>query len=333
MSEACVPSLFDLRPNYGGGNEDNGDLLQKVTCMHCCSQCPWPCSKPPSTHASAEDFWKLTGKSGAVSCHCSFLLGPGTQKVLCALQESVSPVLCKFWQLYGGITGDLLQESLCHTQVCCTQSPCPCSRPLLTCTFAGDTETQLWLSLCGVSGSWCIQGLFEPPERLWRVRGLILNAISPLLPSCWGFSFARGCGISFLLGSNILQLTVVQQRVVVLEFLQNMSAHPSILLSYTTNLKEMGIPDHLIGLLRNLYAGQEATVRTGHGTTDWFQIGKGVRQSCISDSFTWAAIPSLELEQAWVPLLDWSVVKTAWHGALHWTLFKHLLSAVFWLGP
>ena len=52
----------------------------------------------------------------------------------------------------------------------------------------------------------------------------------------------------------------------------------------TTNwkiLKEMGIPDHLICLLRNLYAGQEATVRTGHGTTDWFQIGKGVRQGCI----------------------------------------------------
>ena len=43
----------------------------------------------------------------------------------------------------------------------------------------------------------------------------------------------------------------------------------------------MGIPDHLIRLLRNLYAGQEATARTGHGTTDWFQIGKGVRQGCI----------------------------------------------------
>ena len=43
----------------------------------------------------------------------------------------------------------------------------------------------------------------------------------------------------------------------------------------------MRIPDHLIGLLRNLCAGQEATVRTGHGTTDWFQTGKGVRQGCI----------------------------------------------------
>ena len=52
----------------------------------------------------------------------------------------------------------------------------------------------------------------------------------------------------------------------------------------TTNwkiLQEMGISDHLTCLLRNLYAGQEATVRTGHGTTDWFQIGKGVGQGCI----------------------------------------------------
>ena len=49
-------------------------------------------------------------------------------------------------------------------------------------------------------------------------------------------------------------------------------------------LQEMGIPDHLTCLLRNLYTGQEATVRTGHGTTDWFQIGKGVCQGCISSS-------------------------------------------------
>ena len=46
-------------------------------------------------------------------------------------------------------------------------------------------------------------------------------------------------------------------------------------------LKKMGITDHLTCLLRNLYTGQEATVRTGHGTTDWFQIGKGIRQGCI----------------------------------------------------
>ena len=50
-------------------------------------------------------------------------------------------------------------------------------------------------------------------------------------------------------------------------------------------LQEMGIPDHLTCLLRNLYAGQEATVRTGRGTTNWFQIGKGVHQGCILSSF------------------------------------------------
>ena len=50
-------------------------------------------------------------------------------------------------------------------------------------------------------------------------------------------------------------------------------------------LKEMGIPDQLICLLRNLYAGQEPTDRTGHGTTDWFQIGKGVHQGCILSTY------------------------------------------------
>ena len=100
----------------------------------------------------------------------SLLLSPGSwcaQGFVCALQESVSPVLCKFWRLYGGVNGDLPEEGLCHNQVCCTQSPCPCSRPLLTHTSAGDTQTESWLSLCGVSGSWCTQGLFEPSEHLW----------------------------------------------------------------------------------------------------------------------------------------------------------------------
>ena len=77
-----------------------------------------------------------------------------TQEFVCALQETVSPVLCKFWWLYGGVNGDLLQEDLGHTQVFCTQSPCPCSSPLLTHTSAGDTRTQVWLRLYGVSGSW-----------------------------------------------------------------------------------------------------------------------------------------------------------------------------------
>ena len=121
-----------------------------------------------------------------------------TQGFVCALQESVFPVLC--WWLHGGVNGDLLQEGLCHTQVYWTQSPCPCSSPLLAHTSTGDTQTQFLLSFCGVSGSWCTQGLFEHSKHLWHVWGLILNAISSLLPSFWGFSFAFGCGVSFFGG-------------------------------------------------------------------------------------------------------------------------------------
>ena len=74
----------------------------------------------------------------------SLLLSPGswcTQSSVCALQESVSSVLCKFWRVYGGVNGNLLQEGLCHTQIYCTQSPCPCDKPLLTCISTGDTQT------------------------------------------------------------------------------------------------------------------------------------------------------------------------------------------------
>ena len=56
----CVLSLlFDLRPNYGGGNEENGDFIQKVLCRHCSTQCPWPCSRPSQIHASTGDSWTL----------------------------------------------------------------------------------------------------------------------------------------------------------------------------------------------------------------------------------------------------------------------------------
>ena len=63
-------------------------------------------------------------------------------------------------------------------------------------------------------------------------------------------------------------------------------------------LKEMGIPDHLTCLLRNLYASPEATVRTGHGTTDWFQIGKGVRQGCLFNLYAEYIMRNAGLEEA-----------------------------------
>ena len=128
--------------------------------------------------------------------HCSFLLGPGSQRFsLCPLRVYF-PVLCRFWQLSGGVNGDLLQNGLCHTQVCYTQIPRPCGSPLLTCTSTGDTQTLFFVSLCGILGSSCTRALFKPSESLWLVWGLILNVISPLLPSCWDFSFALGHGVS-----------------------------------------------------------------------------------------------------------------------------------------
>ena len=153
--------------------------------MYCYTHCSQPCSRPPPTHASTGDSWTLLGKSGSVSCGVSVsFLGPGAHKVLLCPLRVYFTVLCKFWQLYGRVNGNLLQEGLCHIQVCCTQSPCPCGSPLLTRTSTGDSQTQFCLSLCGVPGSWCAQDLFEPSEHLWREWDLILNTNSPLLPSC-----------------------------------------------------------------------------------------------------------------------------------------------------
>ena len=123
--------------------------------MYCYTQCPQSCSRPPPTHTSAGDSWTFTGKSGSVSCGVtapfSWVL-LHTRFCLCPPRVCI-PVLCKFWQLYDGVNADLLQEGLCHTQVCCTQGPCPCGSPLLTHTSTGDAQTQFCLSLCGVPRS------------------------------------------------------------------------------------------------------------------------------------------------------------------------------------
>ena len=115
----------------------------------------------------------------------------------------------------------------CVTQVCCIQTSCSCGRPLLTHASAGDTQTLKDRSgsvSVGSLGPGAHKVLFKPSEHLWQVWGLILNVILPLLLSCWGFSFALGYGVSFLVGSNILLSMVVQLRVVILEFSQKMSA-------------------------------------------------------------------------------------------------------------
>ena len=82
--------------NYGGGNEDNGDLFQKVPCRHCYTQCPQLCSRPPLTHASTRDSWTLTGKSGSVSCGITAAFSPGSwcTQLLSVSSKSLFPQSC-----------------------------------------------------------------------------------------------------------------------------------------------------------------------------------------------------------------------------------------------
>ena len=133
-----------------------------------------PHSEPPSQQQATANSWLhqrlLTpmDKSGSVFCGVTAPFSGilMTQSFVCVLQESDSPVLCKFWRLYGGVKGDLLQEGLCHAQVCCTQSPCPClhrrhsntvlAQPLwdpwvLVSTKFGEHKVwALWASLVGM---------------------------------------------------------------------------------------------------------------------------------------------------------------------------------------
>ena len=120
----------------------------------------------------------------------SLLFSPGSwcTRFTCALQKSIS----QSYVNSGCSMVGLMVTSPKRTYAIVTAR----ARLLPTCTSTGDTQTQFCLSLCGVSRSWCTQGMFEPSDRLWQVCGLILNVISSPLPSFWGFSFALGCGIS-----------------------------------------------------------------------------------------------------------------------------------------
>ena len=79
----------------------------------------------------------------------------------------------------------------------------------------------------------------------------------------------------------IQQILAIYSLECIIEYLSFLLLETELITPQGKIMKEMGIPDHLTCLLRNLYAGQEAIIRTGHETTDWFQIGKGIRQGCI----------------------------------------------------
>ena len=124
----CVPSLlFDLRLNYAGSNENNGNLLQKGHARTAVLNAPSPAAGhrqptlPPENpgHSQASLSQSLVG---------SLLLSPGSwcmQGSVCALQQSVSPVLCKFWQLYCGVNGDFLQEAYAKPMSAARRAPDP----------------------------------------------------------------------------------------------------------------------------------------------------------------------------------------------------------------
>ena len=176
MGGPVFPSAIYLGPNYGGGNEDNGDLTQKTPCMPCYSSCPQPHTftgkSPVGSLFLSPGFW------------CRGSVVPSKSLFPSPMQVQAAPWWGQRWPPPRGRMQYPHPEALSW------------GRPPLTRTSTGDTQTQFCLSLCGVPGSWCAQGLFEPFECLWREWGLILNVNLPLLPSFWNFSFALGRGVS-----------------------------------------------------------------------------------------------------------------------------------------
>ena len=105
---------------------------------------PYLCQRLLDTHGQVwiSLLWGHCSPFSWVLAHTSFCLCP---------PRVCFPVWCQFWQVCGGVNGDLLKKGLCHTQVCCTQSPWPAGGPLLTRTSTGDAQTQFCLSLCGLN--------------------------------------------------------------------------------------------------------------------------------------------------------------------------------------
>ena len=120
----------------------------------------------------------------------SLLLPPGywcAQNSVCALQECISQFCISSGGSMVGLMETSSKKAYATPKSAAPRAPAPAAGHC----WPGppqETQIQFWLHLCGVSGSWCAQGLFEPFELLRRVWCLILNAVLPLLPSCWGFS-------------------------------------------------------------------------------------------------------------------------------------------------
>ena len=157
-------SAIYLGPNYGGGNEDNGDLPQKIQCMYCYSLCSQPCSRPPLTQAFSRDSWTITGKSPVGSMFLS--LGSWCKRFCCALQESIS----QSYVSSGSSMVGLMETSSKRTYaIPKARAPVPATdhcQPISPQEMLKHSS----VCLCRVPGSWCAQGLFEPSEHVWKKR-------------------------------------------------------------------------------------------------------------------------------------------------------------------
>ena len=154
MELCSLPAVY-LGPNCGGGNEDNGDLLQKTPCIYCYTHCPQPFSRPPLTHASAGDSWTLPGKSGSVSYGFNapfswILVHRGS---VCALQGSISHSCVSSGSSLVGLMVTSSRRAYAIPKSAPPRAH-PCGTPLLTRTSTEDAQTQFCLSLCGVPGYW-----------------------------------------------------------------------------------------------------------------------------------------------------------------------------------
>ena len=103
------------------------------------------------------------------------------------------------WTIYGGVNGDLLPEGLCHTQIYCTRAPAPAAVYCWPIPLQETPKHSSGSVSVGSLGPGADKVCLSPPS-IWPVWGLILNAILSLLQSCWGFSFAVECGVSFFGG-------------------------------------------------------------------------------------------------------------------------------------
>ena len=152
MVELCsLPAIY-LGANYGRGNEDNGDLPQKIPCMYCYSPCSQPCSRPPLTHDFTRDSQTPTGKSPVGS----LFLSPGSWciRICCALQESIS----QSYVSSGSSMVGLMETSSKRTYAIPTRRAlvpaADCCQPIL------PQETLNTVHICRQSYIWVLQILF-----------------------------------------------------------------------------------------------------------------------------------------------------------------------------